>query len=44
MIIMVKISIFAVMDAEKFSLKNHASIRTMFRWETPHTFYRILNY
>jgi len=41
---MEKISIFVVMGVERFSLKNHASIRIMFRWEMPHTFYRILSY
>ena len=36
--------IFAVMVVEKFSLRNHGSIKITFRLEMLHTFYKILNY
>ena len=41
---MTKNIIFAVMAAEEFLLKNQKNIKTNPRWETFHTFYKILNY
>ena len=39
-----KIFTFAVTGAEKFSSRNRESTKIMFRWEMPHTFYKILNF